>query len=211
MRINDESGYTLVELVVVAAVTFSLLLVVLVWVQSLSRAAGAGVNIDRTRNDGAYLDRVIADDLTRATTCRIDGRGTIFASVTADGFDVYADVVDASGLPTPDGVPDLVRWTFATNEARRGVVAGDGTCPIDAGAVVTVPIVSPVFADGAEPVVTGYLDGTAAAYTPECASAPESCVYDAVAVRARIADAYDPAISSLFAHRYLIDVAVSRG
>ena len=106
-----RAGFTLLELVVVAAVSSVLMLALLRWILTLNATSAAGLDDAGNTRSAAIAAQAFADDVTNASRCEAS-RPSPLAAIEPDSVSFF--VTD----PGSDTGVDLVTWS---------ITAGDGS------------------------------------------------------------------------------------
>lgn len=191
LRARKPRGFTLLEIAVVAALSATLFVIVVLWVLGFSGATTSAAESNQVQSNAAFVSRALQTDLTRAVPC--NAASSPFITVTPTEIAFYADVVGATGSGGPDGLPDLVEWRFAGGTIDRAVVPGTGSCAglLSAQAGATWETIADGLSPSSTQVFSVFTPGSDSPATPpasgSCTGASaSSCLFDRVGVNAEL-------------------------
>jgi Tfp pilus assembly protein PilW len=116
-RSRARRGYSLVELVVVAAAFTAISVLLLSWLTSLFAVTGTSAVTNVVQRNAAYTLNYLADDLRSARACDPYGADTSLVSVDAARLTFNAD-------PAASGTPVTVAWRYFEGAMQRTQVTG---------------------------------------------------------------------------------------
>lgn len=121
-RSRARSGFTLVELAVVASITTVLLVLIIRWVLSLLSATQVGSASYSASRDMTLVSAVFASDASSARGCSVSGSDGAIESYSSEEISFFVDVTGPTG--SPDMLPDLVSWRLLNSRIQRSVTDG---------------------------------------------------------------------------------------
>lgn len=185
-------AFTVLETVVALAISSLILLALVLWVSSLMRSTTSAIQMSASNRSVRTVSSRLEADIIELEPCAPNGTSPALVKFTAADLGFYADVVDSSGIPGSDGLPDYVLWRFDGSTLARGVLPGDGTCPTSPPSVETYLVFQSTVSllDGA-PVFSVYRGTVLLDPEEDCLAITAFCRADSLRLRALLDDAVD--------------------
>ena len=166
-------AYTLIEIVIGLSLTMVLLVASVAWV-STTRSSSTPIEQQASVRDANFVRLRLSDDLLAARPCDPAAAGWPLISADGSNLEFYADVVDTSGVTGTVESLTLSR-DVSSGSLRRGVVAGTGTCTMDASSATMGIVIENVAPDGVADYFTATDVDNTTVNIPNCAALGAEC------------------------------------